>query len=97
MRFTMSGGFFSAFSATISLEVMLFRADRAASNAGFAAARSFSASSLTAAISCTVSSSNEAIAVVDAPFKENHHLEECIEVFRSYSLCWDIWVMAWGL
>ena len=53
MRFTMSGGFFSAFSATMSFEVMLFRAERAASNAGFAAAKSFSASSLTAAISYT--------------------------------------------
>ena len=53
MRLTMSGGFLRAFSATMSFEVMLLRAERAASNAGFAAARSFSASSLTAAISCT--------------------------------------------
>lgn len=37
----------------MSFEVMLFRADKAASNAGLAAAKSFSASSLTAAISYT--------------------------------------------
>ncbi len=35
----------------MSFEVMLFSADNAASNAGLAAAKSFSASSLTAAIS----------------------------------------------
>ena len=53
IRFTMSGGFLSALRAMMSFEVMLFNADKAASNAGFAAAKSFSASSLTAAISYT--------------------------------------------
>ena len=38
----------------MSFEVMLFRAESAASNAGLAAAKSFSASSLTAAISYTI-------------------------------------------
>jgi len=51
MRLTMSGGFLRALRAVISFEVMLFSADRAASNAGLAAARSFSASSFTDAIS----------------------------------------------
>ena len=52
MRLTMSGGFLSAFSAVMSLGVMLFSADSAASSAGLAAARSFSASSLTSWIAC---------------------------------------------
>ena len=61
MRFTISGGFFSALRAMMSFEVMLFRADNAASSAGLAAAKSFSASSLTAAISYTIRNSNSMI------------------------------------
>ena len=52
MRLTTSGGFFSAFSDVISFGVMLLSASTAASSAGCAAARSCSASVLTAAISC---------------------------------------------
>mmetsp|Transcript_24177 Transcript_24177/g.45869 ORF Transcript_24177/g.45869 Transcript_24177/m.45869 type:complete len:383 (+) Transcript_24177:22-1170(+) len=51
MRLMMSGGFFSAFSAPMSFAVMDARASTAASMAGCASARSFSASSFTAAIS----------------------------------------------
>ena len=52
MRLTTSGGFFSALSLEMSLGVMLLSAASAASSAGCAPARSRSASSLTAAISC---------------------------------------------
>lgn len=52
MRLTMSGGFFRAFREAMSFGVMLFKAARADSKAGFAASKSFSALSFTPAISC---------------------------------------------
>ena len=51
MRFTISGGFLRALRAMMSLGVMLLSADKAESKAGFAAAKSLSASFLTLAIS----------------------------------------------
>ena len=54
MRLTMSGGFLRAFKDAMSFGVMLLSAARADSSAGLAASRSFSALSLTPAISCNI-------------------------------------------